>query len=245
MLRPAGLVSHTFGVVGSAFMILMLSYSLRKRVRAMRNWGALSQWLDIHIFWGIAGPLLIVLHTSFKVQGLVAVSFWSMVAVASSGVFGRYLYLQIPRNIKGDEVDIKELEETNREYAARLQKDFGLTEEMIKKFDDYGAGKIKQGAGIMKVLYAIIKEDLGRLLRFRRAEVEFEGLQNVPHERRKLIVEIARRKALLNRKILLSNQVQQLFHYWHVIHKPFAVIMYTIMVVHIVVALWTGYKWIF
>jgi len=85
-LRPAGFRGHTFGVIGSLMMIFMLLYSARKRMERFQKAGNLSHWLDIHIFFGIMGPLLIVLHTSFKVQGLVAVSFWSMVAVALSGV---------------------------------------------------------------------------------------------------------------------------------------------------------------
>jgi hypothetical protein len=36
-----------------------------------------------------------------------------------------------------------------------------------------------------------------------------------------------------------------LFHYWHVFHKPFAFIMYIIMLIHIGIALWLGYRWIF
>ena len=37
---------------------------------------------------GICGPLFIILHSSFKVGGLVALSFWSMIAVAVSGIAG-------------------------------------------------------------------------------------------------------------------------------------------------------------
>ena len=39
------------------------------------------------------------------------------------------------------------------------------------------------------------------------------------------------------------SQLQGLFHYWHVIHKPFAIVMYLFMIVHIVVASVTGYGW--
>ena len=63
-------------------MLLMLLYSVRKRVGFLRRLGPLSRWLDGHIFLGVFGPLLVMLHSSFKVQGLVALSFWSMVAVA-------------------------------------------------------------------------------------------------------------------------------------------------------------------
>jgi hypothetical protein len=37
--------------------------------------------------------------------------------------------------------------------------------------------------------------------------------------------------------------VHELFHYWHVLHKPFAVVMYLFMLVHVAVAFATGYGW--
>ncbi|HBY99942.1 MAG TPA: hypothetical protein DEO84_01355, partial [candidate division Zixibacteria bacterium] len=245
VLRPAGLLGHTFGVIGSAFMIFMLSYTFRKRLKLMRSWGSLNRWLDIHIYFGILGPLLVILHTSFKVQGLVAVSFWSMIAVAASGIFGRYLYLQIPRNIVGDEIDMKELEQTDKKYAMQLKQEFGLSDDMINRLAESDTIKIADGSGAFKVLYTVFKEDALRPFRTKRRHVEQVELKNIPAETRKKIVHIAHRKSLLTRRVLLLNQMQQMFHYWHVIHKPFAIIMYAIMVIHIGVAIWTGYKWIF
>jgi hypothetical protein len=96
-LKPGGERGILYGVVGTAMMTLMLAYSLRKRVRWLRRWGPLEVWLDIHIYLGVFGSLLVVLHTSFKFGGIVSLSFWSMVVVASSGVVGRYLYLRLPR----------------------------------------------------------------------------------------------------------------------------------------------------
>jgi hypothetical protein len=166
------------------------------------------------------------------------------VAVALSGIFGRYLYLQIPRNIKGDEVDIKELEEENKKYTLELQREFNLEDAFIKRLEERDATKISEGSGMVKVLMTILVHDTLRPFRIGRKPIEFGELKNIPREHHKKIINITRRKSLLNRRILLLNQVQQLFHYWHVIHKPFAIIMYSIMVVHIVVAIWTGYKWI-
>ena len=244
-LRPAGIEGHGYGVIGSAMMILMMSYSLRKRVRLFRQWGMLSRWLDIHIYFGIMGPLLVVLHTAFKIQGLVAVSFWSMVAVATSGIFGRYLYLQIPRNIQGDELDIKELEDSNSQYTEQLLKEYNLTNEIIKRLEDRETLKISENAGPVRVLFTVLANDAIRPFRFRRRHSAYVYLEHVPRSERKKIIRITHRKSLLTRRVLLLNHMQRLFHYWHVVHKPFAIIMYVIMVIHIVVAVWTGYKWIF
>jgi hypothetical protein len=55
---------------------------------------------------------------------------------------------------------------------------------------------------------------------------------------------VVRQKAQVHRRILLWDRVHELFHYWHVLHKPFALVMYLFMIVHVAVALVTGYGWV-
>ena len=52
--------------------------------------GSIRAWLEVHIFCGLVGPVLVTFHTSFKFNGLISVAYWSMVVVAVSGVIGRY-----------------------------------------------------------------------------------------------------------------------------------------------------------
>jgi hypothetical protein len=54
---------------------------------------------------------------------------------------------------------------------------------------------------------------------------------------------VVQQKALVRRRIVLWDRAHELFHYWHVLHKPFAVVMYLFMVVHVAVAMVTGYGW--
>ncbi len=243
-LRPAGSRGLTFGIAGSAMMILMLTYSLRKRTRLLGRSISLSRLLDFHIYLGIIGPLLIVLHTSFKVQGLVAVSFWSMVAVALSGYFGRYLYLQIPRNIQGNELSLQELKESENELTQSLRGQFKLGDDDINKVDAlFKEFSDVRGRGL-SALITLIKDDTLRWSLKRRTRRRLARLLPLPKKQLHALFEVTFKRALLNRRVLMLSRVQQLFHYWHVIHKPFAIIMYIIMCVHIGVALWTGYAWI-
>jgi hypothetical protein len=39
--------------------------------------------------------------------------------------------------------------------------------------------------------------------------------------------------------------MQDYLRYWHVAHLPFALVMLFIMIIHVVVAVLFGYKWIF
>lgn len=52
---------------------------------------------------------MVLFHTAFKFGGIVAISFWSMVAVVASGVIGRFIYNQIPRSIQGQELTLGEV----------------------------------------------------------------------------------------------------------------------------------------
>ena len=59
------------------------------------------------------------------------------------------------------------------------------------------------------------------------------------------VYQLIRRERVLSRKIKQLEKVRNLFKYWHFAHLPFALIMLIIMVIHVGVALFFGYKWIF
>ncbi len=236
--KAGGSVGHKLGVVGSSMMVLMLAYSLRKRVGALRRLGALSRWLDVHIFLGVFGPLLVVLHSGFKVQGLVALSFWSMIVVASSGVLGRYLYLQIPRTRAGEALALVEIEKQDLELSQRLRSGFGLDDAQLQRIDALVAVPERSGLAL-----GFARMVLGQL-RLRAALAEFaRGCRGVPRPLYQEFERVVQQKALVRRRILLWDRAHELFHYWHVMHKPFALVMYVFMVVHVAVAAMTGYAW--
>jgi hypothetical protein len=237
--KAGGTVGHKLGLVGTGMMVLMLLYSVRKRVGALRRVGPLSRWLDVHIFLGVVGPLLVILHSSFKVQGLVALSFWSMIIVASSGVLGRYLYLQIPRTRAGEALALEDLERLDRELSERLRTRFGLDARQLQELD--AATVTASGrAGLLGGLFRIVADDVRLRARLR----VFAGrCPNVPRSLLGDFSRTLRHKALARRRLLLWSRLHELFHYWHVLHKPFALVMYVFMIVHVAVAVATGYGW--
>ncbi len=233
--KSGGTAGHPMGWAGSAAMIVMLGYSARKRIRGLRRLGPLSRWLDVHILLGIVGPLFIVLHSALKVRGLVALSFWSMAAVALSGIVGRYLYLQIPRTRAGEVVSLAALEEADRTLARRLREEFGLGDEALARLDRLTEPPPR--AGLLRAAAGTLAGDLP----LRRRVAAFVRESGVPPRVARSFESLARLKARSRRRIRLFDRLQALFHYWHVFHKPFAVVMYVFMLVHVAVALSTGY----
>jgi hypothetical protein len=75
-------------------------YSLRKRTRSVR-WGPMAQWLQFHIFTGLVGPYMVLLHTAWKFNGLAGVVTLFTVLIVISGFVGRYIYTRLPRTTDG------------------------------------------------------------------------------------------------------------------------------------------------
>jgi len=95
------LFGHSLGIFGFILMLMTETlYSIRKRSRSAR-WGRMATWLKFHIFTGLVGPYMVLLHTSWKFNGLAGVTTLLTVVIVISGFVGRYIYTRIPRTADG------------------------------------------------------------------------------------------------------------------------------------------------
>jgi hypothetical protein len=98
------LFGHAIGIIGFILMLMTeILYSLRKRTRSA-SWGKMSSWLQFHIFTGLVGPYMVLLHTSWKFNGLAGVTMLFTLIIVVSGFIGRYIYTRIPRTMDGVEI---------------------------------------------------------------------------------------------------------------------------------------------
>jgi len=237
--KPSGFIGHGLGIVGSLLIVMLLLYSARKRFRRMQAWGNIRYWLNYHIWMGVTGPLLVIFHTTFKFGGIVAVSFWSMIGVALSGVVGRYIYIQIPRSRSGHQLSAAELDELDREMMARLS-EFGVSEATLAALQSRDAS---DGSG-WGALWRWFLEDLAISFRLGAVRKALLAEGKISRHDANEAIRIIRQRLVLRRRIRFLHTAEGLLHYWHVIHKPFAIVMLVIMVIHVAVALLFGYAWI-
>ena len=102
--RSGSLAGHLMGVVGMTLMLATETlYSLRKRARRVHV-GRLRDWLSVHIFMGIFGPYLVLLHSAWTFNGLAGAAMLMTMVVVISGFVGRYIYTRIPRSADGSEL---------------------------------------------------------------------------------------------------------------------------------------------
>jgi hypothetical protein len=105
-IPPASeLFGHGIGIVGFILMLMTETlYSLRKRSRSVR-WGRMSTWLQLHIFTGLVGPYMVLLHTSWKFNGIAGITTLFTMIIVVSGFIGRYIFTRIPRTMDGLEIE--------------------------------------------------------------------------------------------------------------------------------------------
>ena len=242
-LKPSGFLGHGMGIVGSLFMIIGVStYMARKRYRIFSRLGILKHWLEFHIFLCTLGPILVLFHTAFKFGGIVAISFWSMVAVFLSGIIGRFIYIQIPRTIEGRELSLSEVRNMKGDISQKLNYSLGLDEASRNVIADSIKAKAEfsQSNSIVRFIKRITDDRRS----LRRVKTVLKN-NKLPKSQRSAILDLVKNEISLNRRIERLQLMQNLFKYWHVAHLPFALVMLVIMVIHVAVTIVFGYKWIF
>lgn len=243
ILKPSGTIGHGIGILGSLMMLTgVFGYMARKRLRSLSRLGILKHWLEFHIFLCTLGPILVLYHTSFRFGGLVAVSFWSMVAVFFSGIVGRFIYLQIPRTIEGRAFSLNELSVQKANIHTKIQSQFDIDEQFMHFLgqSSFSEDDLFKGAFFSRII--------------RRIAIERKQMKTIKHELKKRnigkndrrkIRKLIHSEIVLARRIAWLSTMQKYLQYWHVLHLPFALTMLVIMIVHIVVVALFGYTWIF
>jgi hypothetical protein len=239
VLRQSGAIGHLLAIIGVFFMVLLLLYSMRKRFRFASRWGNLNIWLSAHIFLGIAGPALVLFHTVFKYSGIVSIAFWAMVLVVASGMVGKFIFTLIPRSLSGMELNRIELE----------TEEIGLTFEMRK---------LLPAAHLFWQRLADLENSAGRPSRLEHLHLLFEPVQLRRHLRRmldepsgldrrqkRMIIKLVVKRHMIHHKAQLLQQTLRILHHWHLVHQPFVIIMFLVLLVHVVVAVRMGYTWKF
>ncbi len=242
VLKSSGLIGHGMGIIGTLMILFgVFSYMARKRLRKLGRIGLLKHWLEFHIFLCVLGPILIFYHTSMKFGGVVAIGYWSMVAVVLSGVIGRFIYVQIPRSLEGRELSLNEITKMKGELSQTLSRDFGVSQEIANCLSD--SFLKKDPAKDKNILTRVIRRYFSDRATKKNARkiLKTENLSG-PNFRKSM--KLLKNEISLNRKIDMLVSMQNLLRYWHVAHLPFAMIMLIIMLIHVTISFVFGYNWI-
>lgn len=238
LLRPSGSVGLVLGVAGAVAMVCTLPYAARKRWRPLARFGPASKWLEVHIFFGIVGPVLVTLHTAFKFQGVIAVGYWLMMTVWASGFVGRYLYVRIPKSIRGVELsrDEMEAELASAREALSLVSLPAAAREALDEFDRSVTPAPGRPPGLLDLFFGELRVRTRLFLMRRQLRGAGTNLE-VVHA----AVTRAAEHATLVRRVAHLQRTRRLFDLWHVFHRPLVYGMFLIVGLHVAIAVYLGY----
>lgn len=230
---PGRPVSLWLGWLGLGIMIIMNLYSMRKRMGFMQSWGKLSSWLNFHVFCGLVGPTFILFHCNFKVRGIVGISFWSMVVSFSSGIIGRYFYVQMMKAKSDFEKEAEKGTQYLRKVLDKNKVPFE-EEELVHCLNQaQNFVGVPKNVENLNPVSAFLSSSFGDIrLMFAQPATP----QGWPVVTKMVVSEIA----VQQRRALLLESFQRLMGYWHTFHFPFAIFMYLAAVIHVAAALVFG-----
>jgi hypothetical protein len=238
---------YWLGVAGGVTMLFLFSYPLRKRWKVTYNWGSAKIWFTVHMVLGVMGPWLILLHSTFSVRSTnAAVALYSMIAVALSGVVGRFLFTRLNTDLRGEQATLADLRraldsqtrQANIELAALPH-----VQSLLRAFEDDCLGQ--RGRPLPSHFASLVT------LPWRRRRVEAEckallqdGLKKVAQQQhlpkpqamghyRELREHLLDYTASLQRAAQYQT-FQRLFSLWHLAHVPFVWLLVLCALFHVV-----------
>jgi hypothetical protein len=184
----------------------------------------MSVWLQAHIFTGLVGPYMVLLHTSWKFNGLAGIVMLLTLIIVISGFIGRYIYTAVPRSLDGTMIDRPELDQQISLVQAELER-------MV-----LGQPGIAPLVGSPQLTAVRSPKLMARFLDGWQFNQEWRQLQGqLPAESRPLSTRL---ESLLKQRRNLSRQVaslasaRRMLSLWHAIHIPIGAALFTAAFIH-------------
>ncbi len=251
VLRPSGTIGLKLGFLGLGMFLAIFVYPLRKKWAWLGRQGSARHWLDFHVLLGVSAPFVIAFHSSFKFHGFAGIAFWIMLSVSLSGLVGRYLYSQIPRRVNAAEISLTELQEIQAQLSEQLAQQRLLPQADLRSLLRLPSKENVSRLPMPVALAYMMFLDIARVFRvagIRRHALPFAqklttlaGFLPTSNTGLERAILLAREEAALAKRVLFLSRSQQVFHLWHVVHKPFSYSFAVLALIHIVVVIMMGY----
>jgi len=244
--KPGSDLGYNVGLIGSVFMLLLLFYPLRKRVRWMHTWLPMKHWFRAHMFLGVAGPVLVVIHSTLKFGSINSlVAFVSMSMVAVSGLIGRFIYVRIHHGLYGRRKTLKELKQQQAKGEQDLRAKFHFSPQLEERLHHFETVALAQHRGVLRNTWRFFTLPPAAWWTYR------QSCRDLRHAlQRQMGTGIATPRELKRRyaygKAFIRTHVktvqaasqfhtyERLFSLWHTIHIPLMFLLVITAIIHVI-----------
>jgi dihydropyrimidine dehydrogenase (NAD+) subunit PreT len=236
LLSPGGPLGQAYGVIATALVLANLSYLLRRRFASWRL-GSMRAWLDIHAATGALAGLFGLSHSAFQLRNpLATLTLGSLAVTLATGVVGRFLFVFVPRG------QLQKLEQHCSFFEAL---EVGLGRSLYGQLNALPLPQLVGRVSLVKVLWQLPRWLRDARARRRLVRATLEPYQLAHPEEVQLLRARIDETAALAADVSRSAWYDYLLRSWRGLHRFFALLMLALLVVHIGVAWYYGYRWIF
>jgi hypothetical protein len=239
-------VGYFLGFVAITSMGALLVYPLRKRFGFLRFLGPTKNWFRTHMVLGTVGPLAALYHCNFTAGAVNSrVALYAALLVAASGFVGRYIYSKVHLGLYGRRADLKELLARIEIAAPTASRAANFVPELTRRLVEFDRTVLVPPASLLDCallplrLAVITRFEQWRLVAFARRELKAEALRSARLRKYGPSLERITREYIAShlrqvRRVAEFVAYQRLFALWHVVHRPFFVILVVATVIHVV-----------
>lgn len=225
------MVGHLIGVAGFILMLMTETlYSLRKRIQRAGSWGSTESWLKFHIFTGIVGPYMVLLHTAWRFSGLAGLVTLMTLVVVTSGFIGRYIYTLVPRSAEGVEIGSGDLATQLLTSESEVRNWLAANPAAARQLPDEITSLPVMPYNTWPVVLGRFFSDLNYRWRWWRVS---RRIKEVPRRALADVRSILMRRRRLYNQVAALALVRRVLALWHVIHVPLGIVLFTLAFIHI------------
>lgn len=239
-------IGYYLGLTGGIFMLMLLTYPLRKYLQSFRNLGAVRHWFSVHMYLGLLGPILIIAHSTWHMRSTNAsVAMICMLLVAGSGVIGRFIYVRIHRGLHGEKLNFRELESRAGFDSDEMHSKFHFAPEVEKRLTEFQGYAFADGLDAWRGVLRFFTLGMRRQVVYQQCAIELRQLMRERAEIRRWDKDKYRRRlrravALVDQFLVSVQRVSQfslydrLFRLWHIAHVPLVYLLVLSAIAHVV-----------
>jgi hypothetical protein len=230
-------LGYWLGLVGGVMMLLAFFYTAFKYVAKLRTRAVMKHWLTIHIFFGLAGPVLILVHSTFHIGSLNGgIALITMLLVVVSGIMGRFLYSKTHYGLGGRKARVKDLQVMLQLAGHKIKSDrldrFTNSVLTQKQTLGYAFWELISFGWRSRWLYFRMNETMRIHLRMLARQNGWEGAivrQKRREFKRQLVLYIE-----TLRKVALFKVYERFFAFWRNAHVPLLYLLLMSGVMHVI-----------
>ena len=247
-LTPKSGVGYWLGIAGCLLMLLLLVYPLRKRMRSLWVIGTVPFWFRAHMILGVFGSVLIIWHSNFKLGSINSnVALVAILVVATSGVFGRYLYGKIHLGLYGRKAAVREILADAEALRGLIGANLRVADRVGAQLDAFA----QLGAAASKNVFAglILLPFINwrgivvrmRLVADARRVIALQGRRfgqsrRIQHQQLASLEDLVTLHVAAVKKAAALALYERLFQLWHALHVPLFFLLMISAIIHVFAA---------